>query len=107
VSAEVIVPDSEAPREPRAEMTMSPSFVFRTYRRDTELILRALGGRITTPTELAAARELGDRLTALRAQGIAQMNVGASIAIEHMTAARLADGLPADPLARVKKDEAA
>jgi hypothetical protein len=103
---EQIVPDSAERPEPKAEMTLSPSFVFRTYRRDTELILRALGGRITTPNELAAARELGDRLTALRAQGIAQMNVGAQIAVDHMETARAADGLPVDPLAKPKRGEA-
>jgi len=106
MSAEQIVPDSEERPEPRAEVMLSPSWVFRVYKRDTELILRSLGGRIQSDEDKAACRELGDRLTALRAQGIAQMNVGASIAVEHMTSARLADGLPADPLARTKKGEA-
>jgi hypothetical protein len=99
-------PDDEA-NEPRAEVMLSPSWVFRVYKRDADLILRALGGRLTADAELAQARELGDRLTALRAQGVAQMAVGLSIAVENMTEARVNDGLPADPLEPKRKRSAA
>jgi len=98
-AAQMVVPDSEPAREPKAEVMLSPSWVFRVYKRDAELIMRALGGRLQSAEDKAAARELGDRLTALRAQGIAQMNVGATISLDHMTSARVADGLPPDPLA--------
>jgi hypothetical protein len=98
--------EPEALGEPRAELMLAPSWLFRVYRRDAELILRALGDRLVTDEERAQARDLGDRLTALRAQGIAQMNVGAQIAVDHMAAARAADGLTIDPLAKPKRGEA-
>jgi hypothetical protein len=86
--------------EPRAEVLFQPSWVFRVYKQDAELILRALGGRIQSEEDRAACRELGDRLTALRAQGVAQMNVGHTIAVTNMQAAREKDGLDPDPLKR-------
>lgn len=88
--------------EPRAELMLSQAFVFRVYKRDADMILRALRGTLSEH-EIAPARELSDRLTALRAQAVEQVAVGARIAVAHMNDARARDGLSPDPLSTHKK----
>lgn len=92
--------------EPRAELMLSQAFVFRVYKRDADMILRALRGTLSEH-EIAPARELSDRLTALRAQAVEQVAVGARIAVQHMGEARTRDGLPPDPLSVPKADKRA
>lgn len=91
--------DDDTTFEPRAELFLTPAFVFRVHKRDAELILRALGGRMTE-RDHEPARELGDRLTALRERSTHDLHLGATIAVTNMGKAREADGLPADPLAK-------
>jgi hypothetical protein len=53
--------------DPNAHLAISPTWVFQLGKRDTLLVLKALRGRLTDEDEVSAARELGDRLTRLRA----------------------------------------
>lgn len=57
---------------PRSEVRILQLWEFRLGRRDALLVLQALGGRLFDAEQLHAARELGDRLTALRVRELEQ-----------------------------------
>lgn len=67
--------------EPMAEFRLLQMWQFRVAKNDAMLILQALGGRLTSPDAIAAARELGDRLTALRIKETSDV-------VEHMDVLR-------------------
>lgn len=50
----------------KPQLYLKPNWVFELNKFDTLLILKALGGRLMGP-EILKAKELGDRLTELRA----------------------------------------
>lgn len=58
--------DQDKDKDKKAEIHFKPHWVFDLGTRDSLLVLKALGGRLTEAEE-AAAKELGDRLTLLRA----------------------------------------
>jgi hypothetical protein len=61
------------PSEQGPQMHLQPVWIFELGQRDALLVLRALGGRLSTPEETEAARTLGNRLTMQReklAQGL-------------------------------------
>lgn len=57
--------DLEGGHKPSCDMLVS--WRFTVSKQDALLILKALGGRLSNPEEVAKAKELGDRLTTLRA----------------------------------------
>lgn len=77
-------------------MALRPAWVFEVGTRDATLILKALGGRLDTPDEKEAARNLGDRLTVLRESAGRDFYNPLSRHAERAAEARAADGL--DPL---------
>lgn len=62
------------------EVALQVSWQFRLGRKDSLLVLKALGGRLVTPEEVAAAKELGDRLTLMRAHEGWQLADGLAVA---------------------------
>lgn len=54
-------------KEIAAQLSLKAMWVFTLDKSDSLLVLRALGGRLKTAEDINAARELGDRLTRLRA----------------------------------------
>lgn len=57
----------DPPKEEGPQLVMRTSWCFILGRRDSLLMLKALGGRLTA-VEVDDAKALGDRLTQLRAQ---------------------------------------
>jgi hypothetical protein len=73
--------------EPKAELTGTTTWTFRVYNRDALLIMKALGDRLSTVEEVKEARELGDRLTALRIKHLEQSAETATRLREHLEGA--------------------
>lgn len=56
----------------RSEVGMYPQWVLKLDKRDSLLVLQALGGRLLSPEMVAAAAALGDRLAMQRASAAKQ-----------------------------------
>lgn len=61
------------PAEGPSETYMQTHWVFRLNKADALLTMKALGGRLREGKETEAAKELGDRLTRLRAKAAADL----------------------------------
>lgn len=68
----------------KAECWLMPTWAFRLGKRDALLVLKALGGRLTSAADIADAKALGDRLTALRANAARDLIDGAERAESSM-----------------------
>lgn len=68
--------DDDEAGGPGAECYLVPLWVFRLGKRDSLLVLKALGGRLTSK-EAEEAKELGDRLTRQRANAARDLQAGA------------------------------
>jgi hypothetical protein len=80
------VPEGAQRREPNAEVMFSPAWVFRVYPKDAALILRALGGRLSSTLDEQAASELCDRLTLMREAAVRDFAGPYIAAAEHVRA---------------------
>jgi hypothetical protein len=56
-----------------ADVTLRPEWVVTLSGNEFTLVLKALGGRLGTPELVEQARELGDRLTSIRANSTKQL----------------------------------
>jgi hypothetical protein len=52
----------------KPQLFLKPCWIFELNKFDTLLVLKALGGRLNSDEEVQRAKDLGDRLTELRAK---------------------------------------